>query len=294
MAYMRLNLRSESLAKYVDVSIVFPTDGITAFGPECKQRPRIHPGKGDGPVYCPGMKFQTIYLIHGGGDDDSLPFRYTNIERYAQQNRVMIVAPDVSNSFGADTEYGMDYCLFITEELPRIIQSLFASSPRREDTYIVGFAMGGNVALSCALRRPDLYNTCVDMSGGIGYTLCTDTFKTELEGDHFRNNFYLYNSTFGPANQIDGSRHDLRTIAVQQKKSGCKLCNFIIIAGSEEGFIRTRVEGDADALEKLGYPVRYICEPGGKHDMDLWDKYLRILLDDMLPLRRNILMPEIE
>ena len=103
------------------------------------------------------MEFQTVYLIHGGGDDDTLTYRYTNAERYAQENNVMLVTPNVSNSFGVDTQYGVNYQRFISEELPVVIQSLFASSDKREDNFIVGYAMGGNAALGTAIMNPDKY-----------------------------------------------------------------------------------------------------------------------------------------
>lgn len=289
MAYLRLNLRSEALGRFVDVSIVLPTECYSFYNANSPEKPRISHGDSGKPMYTPGMKLQTIYLIHGGGDDDTVPFRYTNIERYAQNNYVMIVAPDVSNSFGADTNYGVDYNLFITRELPMIVQSMFASSPRREDNFIVGFAMGGNVALSCAIRRPDLYHTCVDMSGGIGYTLNTRGFMKELEGEHFRNRFYLHNATFGPASKLPGSRHDLYHIAREKRNTGEVLSHFVVICGSEEGFIRDRVEKDVEILRELAYSIEYICVPGGKHDMDLWDEQLKILLNEKLPLRRSAL-----
>lgn len=287
MGILRFNYRSEALGKFVDITMTFPTDNYSFYTDASPKKPRISHGENHRPLYREGMKLQTLYLIHGGGDDDSVPYRYTNVERYAIANNVMTVTPDLSNSFGADTEYGVDYNLFLTEELPKVVQSLFASSPCREDNFIIGFAMGGNVALSAAIRRPDRYAVCVDMSGGIGYTLNTEGWKQELSGEHFKNHFYLHNATFGPAEALEGSRHDLLKIAREKKVSGEPLSDFIVIAGSEEGFIRDRVEQDVRILKELGYPVRYECVPGGKHDMELWDRYLKIVLDEMLPLKRK-------
>lgn len=80
MSLMRFNYRSSVLGKYVDISIVLPTDRYDFYDPE-KEKYGLHgeaPGhQGKRNVYHPGMKFQTVYLIHGGGDDDSLTYRYT-------------------------------------------------------------------------------------------------------------------------------------------------------------------------------------------------------------------------
>lgn len=53
----------------------------------------------------------------------------------------MLVTPNIANSFGADACYGVPYQTFVTEELPLVIQTLFASSPKREDNFIMGYAM---------------------------------------------------------------------------------------------------------------------------------------------------------
>ena len=287
MAYLRFNYRSEALGKYIDVSVVLPMENYSYYKEGSGFQPRIHLGPNTKPMYHDGMKFQTVYLIHGGGDDDSLPYRLTSVERYAVANNVMLVTPDISNSFGADTEYGVDYSLFLTEELPVVIQSMFPSSQAREDNFIIGFAMGGNAALHAAMRRPSRYAVCIDMSGGIGYTLDIEQFKAEINGEHFSKDFYLHNATFGPADKIEGSRHDLRYMAKDLLESGLAAPKFYVLAGSEEGFIGARVKRDAQLLKEMGFDVTYVEEPGGKHDFDLWDKYLRIALSEWLPLRRD-------
>ena len=288
MSYMRFNFRSQCLGHYVDVSIVYPTDNYSYY-PQNPGGSALSMGGSHARVYEPGMKFQTVYLIHGGGDDDSLTYRYSNAERYAQKNNVMLVTPNITNSFGIDTRYGVAYQKFLAEELPVVIQSLFASSPKREDNFIVGYAMGGNVARGTALMHPELYQTCVDISGGIGMTLSTETLKEELDGDHFRNNFPLYNASFGPSSEIDGSPYDLAVIAREKlqesQRSGKPVCDFHVICGSDE-FIRSRVEKDVEKLKEIGYPANYICPEGYTHDFVLWDKYIKYALDELLPLER--------
>lgn len=292
MGILRFNYRSQALAHYTNITIVYPTDSFSYFDPDALRKGRHHvPGQRPPHRYRPGMKFQTVYLIHGGGDDDSLTYRYTNAERFAQKNNVMLVTPGIPNSFGIDTEYGVPYFTFLTEELPVVVQTLFASSPRREDNFIMGYAMGGNVALGAALLRPDLYHTCVDISGGIGMTLDTKTLQDELDSDHFNHDFSLYVSSFGKSDSIEASPYNLYRAARAHKENGDALCNFCIACGSRE-FIRRRVEKDVQLLRELEYNVSYTCAEGYDHDFRMWNDYIEIGLDQWLPLKRAAVGPD--
>ena len=288
MSLMRFNYRSEAAGGYVDVSIVLPTDNYSYY--DMTQGFRHHHRGDPKRQYKRGMKFQTVYLIHGGGDDDSLTYRYTNAERYAQRNNVMLVTPDIMNGFGVDTNYGRDLSQFISAELPVVIQTLFPSSPNREDNFIMGYAMGGNAALGNALMHPELYSVCIDISGGIGLTVNTETLKEELSSEHFKS-FPLVGATFGSADDLIGSRHDMKMIAEQNLKKSIPLPRFYLIGGSEEGRIGERVKADADTLKAMGYDVTYICAEGHKHDFKMWDHYIELALDELLPLKREAIYP---
>ena len=292
MGLIHFNYRSQTLGYYVNISVVYPTDDLTYFDPAVSDKREQGRCTADGKaLYRPGMKFQTVYLLHGGGDDDTLTYRYTNAERYAQRNRVMLVTPNIANSFGVDTAYGVAYQTFLAEELPVVIQSLFASSPRREDNFIIGYAMGGNVALGTALMHPEKYAACVDISGGIGMTMSTQTIRQELNMDHFRNDFRLYCTTFGPSSGIEGSRFDVASQAEAHRRAGHEASKFFIACGSRE-FIRSRVEEDVRLLRETGYDVSYEVAEGYDHDFDMWDKYIAKALDEYLPLKRRVLAPE--
>jgi len=292
MSTMRINYRSESLGRYVDVTVVYPTDRLTIHSQEDEAtRNPI-----DTTVRCPyvpGMKFQTIYLMHGGGDDDTLTYRYTNAERFAQDHYVMLVTPNITNSFGVDTEYGVGYQTFLSKELPLVIQTLFASSPKREDNFIMGYAMGGNVALGTAILHPELFQTCVDMSGGIGMTLDTEALKKELDSDHFRNHMKIYRTSFGAPEDLAGSDRDLYAAATRNIAQGVPLTDLHIVCGSNE-FIRARVENDVRILGEIGYPVNYIVAEGYEHTFPLWEDYIPYAMDHLLPLKNAPIYPDQE
>ena len=70
MGLLRYQFRSETLSLSVNVTVTYPSERLSPEGRE---------GDGGfGKLFpCrPGMKFQTVYLLHGGSDNDSLPVRF--------------------------------------------------------------------------------------------------------------------------------------------------------------------------------------------------------------------------
>ena len=292
MGICKFNYRSQACGLWLDVIVTIPTSQFSYY--DMREGARHNdraPADGNYPaVYKPGMKFQTIYMIHGGGDDDTLPYRYMSIERYADANNVMLVTPNSPNSFGVNTNYGVDYQTFLAEELPTVIQSLFPSAPGRENNFIAGFAMGGNVALGTALMHPELYSAAVDVSGGIGLTVNTEQFAKELSSQ-FTGRFPLVGATFGRGEDLPGSKHDMRKFALENIEKGVELPKFYLVCGSEEGNIGKRVEADAKTLKEMGYDVDFTCYEGYNHFYPLWDMYFEKMMNEILPLKREAIFP---
>lgn len=288
MGICKFNYRSQACGLWLDIIVTIPTSHYSYYdmSKEVRHNDRVTPGEQVPLTYKPGMKFQTIYMIHGGGDDATLPYRYTSIERYADANDVMLVTPNIPNSFGVNTNYGVDYQTFLAEELPVVIQSLFPSAPGRENNFIAGFAMGGNVALGTALMHPDLYAAAVDVSGGIGLTVNTEQFAKELDSQ-FSSRFPLVGSTFGKGTDLPGSKHDMRKFALENIEKGVELPKFYLVCGSEEGNIGKRVENDAKTLKEMGYDVEFTCYEGYNHFYPLWDMYFEKMMNEILPLKRG-------
>lgn len=134
MGLLRFSYRSEILSLHTNITVTLPSEELTYY-------PLTDIKREEGVAarrkweYRDGMKFQTVYLLHGGGDDDTCVVRKSNIERYAEENCVMTVTAQANDSFFMDTQYGYKYFTFLTEELPKVIQTMFPSSPKREDKF---------------------------------------------------------------------------------------------------------------------------------------------------------------
>lgn len=280
MGILRYNFRSEAIGMHTDITITYPSGQYTYYPPDPNEQ-AIGPFKRAERQYQKDMKFQTIYILHGGGDDDSLVHRYTRLEYYADRNNVMTVTAQVNDSFFINTQYGIDYFTYITEELPVVVQSLFASSPKREDNFVLGMAMGGNAALMVAMKRPDLYSACVDLSGGIGCSIDSDYFVSQIRDLKMKK----LQSAFGNPDALRDSEFDIGYWARENIKNKVEVPKLFMGVG-ENDFIRDVVRLDRDALLKLGYQVHYEEAPGYGHDWDFWDLYIGKAINEWLPLKR--------
>ena len=276
MGLLRYQFRSETLSLSVNVTVTYPSERLSPEGRE---------GDGGfGKLFpCrPGMKFQTVYLLHGGSDNDSLPVRFTNLERYASENCVITVCAQANDSFYVDTAYGFRYFTFFTEELPCVVRTLFASSPAREDNFLLGFAMGGNGALSLALRRPDLYAAAVDLSGGIGCMVDEEAFRRQMKEIPMVRLCHAFGSLEDYANQ----ESNLTRWAEKGREHPERMPKLFLAVG-EQDFIRDSVRRDRAALLRNGYPIHYEEAPGLGHEWEFWDRYFCKALREWLPLKRQ-------
>ena len=280
MGILRYKYRSEMLGMHTDITITYPSGNYTCYHPaEEKEEGKAGIFKKGEILYQPDMKLPTVYILHGGGDDDSLLYRYTRLEYYAEQNNVMTVTAQAHDSFFINTAYGIPYFTFFTEELPTVVRSLFASSTRREDNFLIGMAMGGNAALMMAMKRPDLFAACVDLSGGIGCSLDSKYFVESFDQIRMPKMY----GAFDDPRQLKDSEFDIGYQARKNLENKVELPELYLAVG-ENDFIRDVVRKDRNELLRLGIPFHYEEAPGLGHEWDFWDRYMKKALDEWLPL----------
>lgn len=123
MALIHYNFDSRVLVQKTDVLVILPD---VDWGEETE-----------------GKKYQTLYLLHGGGEDYTSYVRYTNIETWANERKLAVIMPCGTNSSYMDMAYGQRYYTYISEELPNVMQHVFPLSRKKEDHFVMGFSMGG-------------------------------------------------------------------------------------------------------------------------------------------------------
>ena len=269
MSVIRFNFFSQTLAQQVNVTVCLPTYSLkdAAAGVDADQ------------YYRPGMKYQTLWLLHGGGGDDSDYVINSNIVRYSDEHKVAVVCPaDYNQYYANDIRGGGKYFDYIVDELPRVLRGLFPLSPAREDNFIGGLSMGGCGAFKCAIARPDLYGSALIMSGGI-------LSKSWLESRYETGRNYILFSRLGTPDEFENGPDDMWSLARKRAQEGTEMPKFYLSVGSED-FTRQVMRDSCAYIRDLGFNVAVYEEVAGfHHEWPLWDRTLQIALTSWLPVR---------
>ncbi|MDD4059537.1 MAG: alpha/beta hydrolase family protein [Kiritimatiellae bacterium] len=221
----------------------------------------------------PARKLPVLYLLHGLSDDHTIWQRRTSIERYAAAYYLAIVMPNGHRSFYTDMKHGRPYFTYMTQELPRLMESFFPFSTRREDRFVAGLSMGGYGAFKTAINLPERYAAGASLSGVL-----------DIAGAWARNADF-FPDVFGedvvdpPDNVLAAAE---RLVAGAPKAQWPKLFQF---CGTEDFLYEDNTKFRAFS-KKLGLPVDYSEGPGG-HSWDIWDAQIQKVLA-WLPLSNDV------
>ena len=90
-------------------------------------------------------KLSVLYLLHGKGDDESSWQKFTSIERYARGKNLAVIMPTTHLGFYTDTQYGLNYYQFISQELPDICHQFFPQLTWDRKKNLCGRAFYGRI-----------------------------------------------------------------------------------------------------------------------------------------------------
>jgi S-formylglutathione hydrolase FrmB len=203
--------------------------------------------------------YPTLYLLHDMGDDHTAWLRRTSIERYVEGKPLAVVMPGAQLSWYTDMAFGREYFRFITEELPTFCERTFPLSPRWENRFIAGPAMGGYGAIKAALHAPERFAAAASFSGALDVRKAYDRLPVPLAND-----------IFGSAAQLEGSGNDLFAAAAALAADADRHCpDMIMWCGAEDARYEENVRFKEHA-EVLGLPLEFTNGPSG-HSWTYWD-----------------------
>ncbi len=200
----------------------------------------------------------VLYLLHGLSDDHSIWLRRTSVERYVSELGLAVVMPAVARSFYCDMKHGLKYWSFISDELPKIVQSFFHVSPRREDNFVAGLSMGGYGAFKLAMAKPENYAAAISLSGALDAEKRVKVWKSQEMTDIF-------------GDKVTGTENDLFHLAKKVSKLDSGQIPALFQSCGTEDFLIDENRAFKKHADKLGLKIDYEEKPG-VHDWAYWDK----------------------
>lgn len=255
MAFIQMNMFSESLMRTVPVNVILPVDKVLAPGEK---------GRGDRP-------YKTLYLLHGifGNYPDWVVG--TRIQRYANEKDLVVIMPSGENSFYVDQPKGHNYYgQYVGQELVEVTRRMFPLSRDREDTFIGGLSMGGYGAVRNGLKYHDTFGYIVCLSGALE----TEHMPTRTNDEtvFFRRRDYA-ESCFGDLNQLIGSDKDPKALVNQILEQKGQMPKFYVACGDRDVLLPDS-QDFVDFLKEKDVDVTFEVGPGD-HEWDFWDTYIK-------------------
>ncbi len=263
MALMHVTFYSQALAGQSEFYLTLPNDAP----------PFLTEGN---PHYRRAMK--TLVLLHGysGGAADWVTG--SSVQELSAQYNLAVVMPNGRNSFYLDREAtGERYGTFVGEELLRYVRECFHLSPRREDTFIGGYSMGGFGALRTGLACSHNYSRIAALSSAlIIHQLKTMSPETATP----MANYAYYAQIFGDL-KTAGDRDCNPEVLIRRKlENGEPLPEIFMACGSEDMLVESN-RAFRDFLAENGVAAQYHESPG-RHDWKFWNQYLEPAIRWML------------
>ena len=244
---LELNFSSKELKKSTQVNVLIP-DSIKE-----------------------GEMLKTVWLLHGLAGDFKSWMRYSAIERYANQHHLAVIMPDADRSWYANTAYGRNYFNYIAKELPELCRKTFKMlSGNREDQIVAGLSMGGYGAFKLALTYPEQYGYCISLSGSLDIT----RKGRPCDLNEWRS---IFGFDLESPLALEGTEHDLFTLAQKNKKEGTVFPEIFMWCGTEDSLMAVNQQFEEHLLT-LG--VAHICKYSeGDHSWKWWDLHIQDALN---------------
>lgn len=228
MAYAELTMRSTILRMDVKVSVIIP-----------ESRKDYHLDQND-------KKYKSIYVLHGGAEDNSTWLVLSNIYLLTRDLDAFVIMPSGYNSSWVNTQYGLKMQDYISEELIAKMERLFPISSKRENRFIMGESMGGYGTWYTSLLHPEKYSKAAVLSGG---------------------GFVRRSAPSG----ISTGATSLDKLALERNNSGVEMPEYYCMCGTEDFGFDTRQ--NFETYIKQNCPnIKVTSEYwSGKHDFYYWD-----------------------
>ncbi len=255
---------SKVLQTTVGVNIITPYSSISE---NCKNPPCV------------------LYLLHGLFGSQHAWVTGSNIVRYAKGLNLLIVMPDLNNTFYVNSSANIKYLDFAATELPSYIENTFRVSKKREDTFICGISMGGYGAFRIAFSRPEKFSLAISLSGALDLASVSENDMNKIQALLSGAVYDTLKLNFGEKGVIKNSENDLFYLA--KKISSYNKKPALLQYCGKQDYLYNHNINFKNHVESLGFDSSFY-DSGGFHDWDYWDKTIKDVLCKIKSMNSNV------
>ncbi len=256
MAIFETNFFSGSLGRFVDVTIINPSDTPPMFtkGNPNYQRPT-----------------KILMLLHGYSGHKSDWLLGGHAREIASRYNFCVVLASAENRFYLNLPgTGNKYSDFFGKELPAFVQNAFHLSKEKEDNLIGGYSMGGFGALHVGLSHPDTFGGIIALSSALIVHQVASMKPTDPTNAMADYDYYV--TTFGEPDKVLKSKNNPEVLIEDLLKEEKLLPAIYMACGTEDFLIECNRDFDAWLTEK---GVEHVFEEGpGIHNWDFWNVFI--------------------
>lgn len=220
-------------------------------------------------------RLPVLYLLHGLTGDESNWTERTRMIEYLDQLdlKVIVVMPDVDNSWYQNDTDGRRFFDFVSDELPDWAYRQLGADTTRQS--VAGLSMGGYGALLLGFSSPKSYQVVGSFSGAIVYPSSLANLTAAPDSQNV-GMWSLWKAFGDPAhpNRNSGDLYGLLETAQDTLRP------YVVLRhGIQDGY-KDFLPGHrklAGQLSAMGWPYEYHEMPGG-HSWPFWDASIKDFL----------------
>ena len=128
--------------------------------------------------YTSQRSYPVLYLLHGGGDDQTGWVQFGEVQHYADRaikageaTPMIIVMPDANTGrrgYFNDIRGDWDYEDFFFEEFVPSIEKTYRIKSEKRYRAVAGLSMGGGGSFMYALHHPEMFSSACPLSASVG------------------------------------------------------------------------------------------------------------------------------